>query len=163
MERRDRSRSRERGEPEKGRGRERGTQQIILGGDTENRPNPDDQQKLAQQEYQKQHAQYQQQQQQHYEHQRQQMYGEWFYVDVTGTVQGPFGTQSMSAWAMAGHFSSTLQIKLRPWSAFHSLSVVFPGPETAFKEVVSEPVVVTPQRQPFQPMQQLQQQQQQQQ
>ena len=53
---------------------------------------------------------------------------------------------------MAGHFSSTLQIKLRLWSAFYSLSVVFPWPQTVFKELAQEPrAMVAPQRQPFQP------------
>ena len=78
MERRDRSRSRERefkveadlareegGEPEeddRGRKLDRGAwpSQVVLSEYAENRPNSDDLQKLAQQEYQKQYAQYQQ-------------------------------------------------------------------------------------------------------
>ena len=92
------------------------------------------------------------------------MYGEWFYIDHVGIVQGPFGSQSMSAWAESGYFSSTLQIKLRLWSAFHCLSVVFPRPQTVFKELTQEPIVVfASQRQPLQPLQHQQQQPQQQQ
>ena len=64
---------------------------------------------------------------------------EWFYIDHSGTVQGPFDSQSMSMWTIAGRFSYAPRIKLKQWSQFHSIAVVFPRSATAFKQMVREP------------------------
>ena len=64
---------------------------------------------------------------------------EWFYVDPNGVEQGPFDTQSMSAWSRAGYFSSDLPIKLRHWTTFAPLGGVFGSTDQAFKSIPAEP------------------------
>jgi len=48
---------------------------------------------------------------------------EWFYVDLTGTVQGPFASHVMQAWYKAGHLRDSLRISNRasPHSSYASI------------------------------------------
>lgn len=50
---------------------------------------------------------------------------QWFYLDPSNNIQGPFTSENMRAWFEAGYFSPELPIKLQRWNSFYPLSIVF--------------------------------------
>ncbi|KAJ1426054.1 GYF domain-containing protein, partial [Ochromonadaceae sp. CCMP2298] len=57
---------------------------------------------------------------------------EWFYRDDQGQLQGPFSTQMMRSWHVAGYFHPDLLLRVGSWAVFHSFRVVFPEFNIAF-------------------------------
>jgi len=64
---------------------------------------------------------------------------EWFYLDITNKVQGPFEAVDMQVWFAAGYFKESLPIKMRDWTQFYLLGVVFPSVDSTFIGTPEEP------------------------
>mmetsp|Transcript_9381 Transcript_9381/g.17885 ORF Transcript_9381/g.17885 Transcript_9381/m.17885 type:complete len:1095 (+) Transcript_9381:153-3437(+) len=56
----------------------------------------------------------------------------WFYSDPQGNIQGPFRSEEMRQWLMAGYFKGDLPVCQDPNGPFLALSSVFPDLNNAF-------------------------------
>jgi hypothetical protein len=64
---------------------------------------------------------------------------EWEYLDPQSAIQGPFTLKSMRRWLESGYFKPDLPIRLRAWSKFHPLGIVYPNLDHAFLQLLPEP------------------------
>mmetsp|Transcript_6007 Transcript_6007/g.7573 ORF Transcript_6007/g.7573 Transcript_6007/m.7573 type:complete len:213 (+) Transcript_6007:262-900(+) len=57
---------------------------------------------------------------------------EWYFKDMDGNTQGPFSTEEMHNWYVAGYLKSDLLIAQNPQNGFNPLRDWFPNPNLAF-------------------------------
>ena len=61
---------------------------------------------------------------------------EWYYRDLEGVVQGPFGLKSMQSWSTQGYFAPDLEMRVggEETRRFVAMRLLFPEPLTPFKD-----------------------------
>eukprot|EP01035_Chromulina_nebulosa_P019019 gene19019-24839_t len=64
---------------------------------------------------------------------------DWLYTDPQGNVQGPFSIENMRSWLEAGYFTPDLPVKMRHWSSFYPLAMIYPNYSESFRSITDEP------------------------
>lgn len=64
---------------------------------------------------------------------------EWEYLDPQSAIQGPFSSKGMRRWLESGYFKPELPIRVRSWTRFFPLGIVFPSQDVAFLKPIPEP------------------------
>lgn len=64
----------------------------------------------------------------------------WYYVDEGGDVQGPFTSEEMNGWHVAGYLDGGIQISFGSGENWTLLGTLFPESATAFRGSLRETV-----------------------